>query len=80
MMDYGDYEYGLLVKKSGTDCIGQLCQRKVARLPEWWHRYQVDVVWLTGPNTGHKLEESFGSLDALSPEEEAMYRLAHLGN
>jgi hypothetical protein len=78
-MTWKDYVYGQLVKKCGTDYIGEVCQRVATGYPFLWHEYRVNVVWLTGPDIGHKLEERIEYLDIISLEEEAMYCLAQLG-
>lgn len=81
MMSFLDHEYGLLVKRCRTGCIGELTHRKLeSNSSDWWHSYMTGVRWLTGPQEGNITTENYEHLEMLSPEEEAMYRLAHLGS
>lgn len=75
-MNRDEYVYRLLVKKHGTNEVGELGLQKV---PLKECRHLVQVFWWTGPHRHTVVtEEGFDYLDILSPEEEAMYRLANL--
>jgi hypothetical protein len=64
-----NYEHGLLVSYRNRH-VGELVCNKGPFC---------DVRWLTGPHKGKCYIELTEYLDILSPEEEAMYRLAQLG-
>jgi hypothetical protein len=84
-MNREEYIFGLLVKKRGSDdTVGELGFLEnifldTFYLPYGEWRYSVKVCWWTGPHENSATEEEFEYLDILSPEEEAMYRLAELG-